>query len=427
MRNATSSHLIESLSRTQQALILLTALTMWYTARATAEDFGGSMFSFNGFGTVGVVNSSDNKADFIASSLEPNGAGYSRSWSASVDSLIGAQLTANLTPQLTAVLQLIVQQNYDNTYWPHVEWANIKYQFTPDFDLRVGRMVLPTFLVSDSREVGYGNPWVRPPVEVYSLNPITTLDGVDASYRLHLGEVTNTLQADYGRNLSIQFPAAAHLDASYAAAIFNNTEYGAALLHLGYALSSVTLNTASAAALFDGFRLFGPQGAAVAEDFEVVDKSVTLLTIAGSYDPGQWFVMGEWIRSRCACFIGVTTGWYVSGGYRVGAFTPYLTYAQVTERTTSAPGLSLSAVPAYFAPTVAALDAGLNDLLATRPVQYTSSIGVRWDFRKNLDLKVQLDRMNLGAGSVGTLTNIQPGFQPGSTVYLFSTVVDFVF
>ena len=74
MRNATSSHLIESLSRTLQALILLTALTMWYTARATAEDFGGSMFSFNGFGTVGVVNSSDNKADFIASSLEPNGA-----------------------------------------------------------------------------------------------------------------------------------------------------------------------------------------------------------------------------------------------------------------------------------------------------------------------------------------------------------------
>ena len=80
-------------------------------------------------------------------------------------------------------------------------------------------MVLPTFLVSDSRKVGYGNPWVRPPVEVYSLNPITTLDGVDASYRLHLGEVTNTLQADYGRNLSIQFPAAAHLDASVRALI----------------------------------------------------------------------------------------------------------------------------------------------------------------------------------------------------------------
>jgi hypothetical protein len=428
MRNATSSHLLKSLSpKLPAALTLLTALTMWYPAPATAEDFGGSMFSFNGFGTVGVVNSSDDKADFVASLLEPNGAGYSRSWSASVDSLIGAQVTANLTPQLTAVLQLIVQQNYDKTYWPRVEWANIKYQFTPDFDLRIGRMVLPTFLVSDSRKVGYSNPWVRPPVEVYSLNPIAALDGVEASYRLHLGEVTNTLQSSYGRNVSIQFPAGAHVDAPYQWGIFNDTEYGAALLHLSYVLSPITLNSASTAALFDAFRLFGPQGAAVAEDFEVVDKSVTVLTIAGSYDPGQWFAMGEWIRTRCECFIGVTTGWYVSGGYRVGAFTPYLTYAQVTERTTSAPGLSLSAVPAYLAPTVAALNAGLNELLASRPVQYTSSMGVRWDFMKIFDLKVQLDRMNLGAGSTGTLLNIQPGFQPGSTVYLFSTAVDFVF
>jgi len=46
---------------------------------------------------------------------------------------------------------------------------------------------------------------------------------------------------------------------------------------------------------------------------------------------------------------------------------------------------------------------------------------------KNLDLKVQLDHINLGAGSAGTLVNTQPGFQPGSTVYLFSTAVDFVF
>jgi hypothetical protein len=422
MRNATSI-----LASTPEALTLLIALTMWYPARAAAEDFGGSMFSVNGFGTVSVVHSSDDKADFTATGYQPNGAGYSRSWSASVDSLLGAQVTANLTPELTAVLQVVVQQNYDDTYWPHVEWANIKYQFTPDFDVRVGRMVLPTFLVSDSRKVGYGNPWVRPPVEVYSLNPITTLDGADASYRLHLGEVTNTLQADYGRNLSIQFPAAAHLDASYAGGIFNDTEYGAALLHLGYALSSITLHTTSTAALFDGFRLLGPQGATVAEDFDVVDKSATILTIAGSYDPGQWFATGEWIRFRCDCFLGMTTGWYLSGGYRVGPFTPYLTYAQVTERITSAAGLSLSTVPAYLAPTVAALDAGLNDLLATRPVQYTSSIGVRWDFIKNVDLKVQLDRMDLGAGSVGTLTNVQPGFEPGSTVYLFSTAVDFVF
>jgi hypothetical protein len=137
--------------------------------------------------------------------------------------------------------------------------------------------------------------------------------------------------------------------------------------------------------------------------------------------------MGEWGRSRSESFIGVTTGWYVSGGYRIRKFTPYLAYAQVTERVTSAPGLSLSGLPATVAPIAAALNSGLNASIASRPVQYTSSIGVRWDFMKDFDLKLQFDRMNLGAGSVGTLTNIQPGFAPGSTVYLFSAALDVVF
>ena len=397
-----------------------------YAGGAHADNAGQSMFSFNGFGTLGVVHSSEDNADFTTTNFQPNGAGYSRSWSASVDSLIGGQVTANLTPQLSAVLQLVAQQNYDNTYWPHVEWANIKYQFTPDFDVRIGRVVEPTFMLSDSRQVGYANPWVRPPTELYTLNPITNLDGVDASYRLHLGEVTNTLQANYGRNLSFRFPARTRLDASYAWGIFDNTEYGAALLHLGYQDSTLTLQSATAA-LFDAFRQFGPKGAAIADAYEVVDKSVTLLTIGASYDPGQWFAMGEWVRSRSESLIGVTTGWYVSGGYRVGKFTPYLTYAQVTERITSAPGLSVSDLPASVAPIAAALNSGLSAVLASRPVQYTSSVGVRWDFMKNIDLKVQFDRMNLGAGSAGTLINIQPGFQPGSTVYLFSAAVDFVF
>ena len=416
---------MRSLSHTLMGVTLASIVALAYPASAEAADPGESMFSLNGFGTLGVVHSSEHDADFIATDFEPNGAGYSRSWSASVDSLIGGQLTANLTPQLSAVLQLIAQQNYNDSYAPHVEWANIKYQFTPDFDARIGRMVMPTFLVSDSRKVGYSNPWVRPPTEVYSLNPITNLDGVDASYRLHLGEVTNTLQANYGRNLSSRFPGDGRFDAKFVWGIFNNTEYDDALLHLSYVDATVTLN--SAAALFDAFRQFGPQGDAIASHYEVVDKPVTILTVAASYDPGQWFAMAEWIRSRSDSFLGVTTAWYVSGGYRIGKFTPYLTRAQVTEGITSAPGLNVSELPPYLAPAATGLDAGLDQLLAARPVQYTSSLGVRWDFMRNFDLKVQLDRMNLGANAVGTLVNLQPGFQPGSTVYLFSAAVDFVF
>jgi hypothetical protein len=403
----------------------LIAMTFCATG-AYAADTDQSIFTINGFGTLGLVHSSDDLADFVSSSFEPNGAGYSRAWSASVDSLIGGQVTANITPQLTAVVQLVAQQNYNDSYWPRVEWANIKYQFTSDFDVRIGQIVQPTFMLADSRKVGYVNPWVRPPTEVYSLNPITSLTGLDASYRLHLGDVTNTVQANYGRNLSFQFPAYSHLDASPVWGVFDDMEYGSARMHLAYVATRITL-TSPADALFDAFGQFGPQGVAIAQTFETVDKSVRFLSIGASYNPGQWFAMSEWARFGSNSYIGTSTGWYVSGGYRLGSVTPYLTYAQVTERMRSAPGLNVSELPVSLQPIAAALDSGLDAAIASRPVQYTSSAGVRWDFRKNLDLKLQVDRINLGSDSPGTLINIQPGFSSGSVVYVVSAALDFVF
>src|ERR1700683_742549 len=151
---------------------------LWHSAQAETVDSDSSppIFSFSGFGTAGEVHSSQDQADFTGSVFQPNGAGYTRRWSPEVDSLLGAQLTANIAPKLSAVLQVIAEQNYNGTFTPHVEWANLKYQFTPDFSVRIGRVELPTFLFSDTRKVGYTYPWVRPPIEVYTLLPITAGD-----------------------------------------------------------------------------------------------------------------------------------------------------------------------------------------------------------------------------------------------------------
>src|ERR1700729_15994 len=109
--------------------IMLVAL-LWHSTDASSADntadSNQSMFSFSGFGTLGVVHSNEHDADFTSTIFKPNGAGYSHDWSPAVDSLIGAQVIANFTPRLSAMLQVTSQQNYDNTYTPRVEWANIK-------------------------------------------------------------------------------------------------------------------------------------------------------------------------------------------------------------------------------------------------------------------------------------------------------------
>src|SRR5665811_2522605 len=75
-----------------------------------------------------------------------------------------------------------------NTYLPEVEFANVKYAFTTDAYIRVGRITLPTFLESENRDIGYTYAWIHPPIELYRQEPTNHLDGVDVSYRLQMGE-----------------------------------------------------------------------------------------------------------------------------------------------------------------------------------------------------------------------------------------------
>lgn len=382
-----------------------------------------SIFSISGFGTLGVVHSSEDDADFTSSPFKPNGAGHNRNRSADVDSLIGVQLTANLTPKLSAVLQSIAEQNYDNSYWPHVEWANVKYQFTPDFDVRVGRTVLPIFLVADYRKVSYTYPWVRPPLEIYNLVPITNNDGVDASYRMHFGEITNTIQATYG-SIERKIVDGSKVHGRNQWAISNTTENGSLAIHANYTQANLTLEGTHP--LFEAYRQFGPEGVAIADKYDCDGDIVRVGSLGASYDPGDWFLMGELARRTSNCLVGDNTAWYVSGGYRFGKLTPYITYAQARADNLSDPGLNVSALPPFLAGTATGLNAGLDSALSRKPDQNTISVGGRWDFMKNTALKLQFDHIRINDGSSGVLINPQPGFQSG-VVNVFSATIDFVF
>jgi hypothetical protein len=310
---------------------------------ARADEPRMPKFSFNGFGTLGLVHSSEKLADFTSGLIRPSGAGYTHVWSAAVDSRIGAQVTVDFTPRLSAVLQVISEQNYDNSYRPHVEWANIKYQITPDFSVRAGRVALPSSLVADYRKVGYAIAWVRPPVEFYAMVPVTHSDGVHASYRVRVGDLTNTVQATYGKS-EPRFPLRGAVKGKDVWSLSYAGEQGAATIQFTYVKANVTLE--GLRPLFDRFRQFGPEGVALANRYDVNNKLFAFIGLGAMYDPGRWFVMGEWRSGDTRSVFGKRTAWYASGGYRFGKFTPYLVYARAKANSnTSDPGLTLSALP----------------------------------------------------------------------------------
>jgi hypothetical protein len=384
-----------------------------------------SSWTFGGFGTLGVVHSSEREADFTSNVLNPGTAGHSRRWSADVDSRLGAQLSWNPTPAWSAVLQLVSERSLTDSYIPMVEWANLKYQLTPDLSVRLGRIALPLFLAGDYRKVSYALPWVRPPVELYGAIPLTSSDGIDASYRWSMAGVNNTSQLSFG-HADLDVGNQSHARARQLVGLSNLTTIGA--LTVRASVLNTKLDVDLARQLFDGLRQFGPQGVALADRYGVNAKRTSVTSIGFNYDPGEWFVMGEVARMKAHSFLGDKTASYLTGGYRYGNLTPYATYARVVANMeTRVDGLSLAQLPPQLAGIAAQLNGGLNSLLSSVSRQQTSSVGLRWDFHANYGLTLQYDRLEPDAGSSGTLINVQPGFRADHAISVLSAALAFVF
>jgi hypothetical protein len=416
----------DTMKKTAVAALSLLAMASALQARAQAWP----SLSFSGYGTAGAAASDEKGADYLVDAFKPNGPGHTDKISFKVDSRLGGQAIANLTPTVSAVVQVLLQQDYDDRWRPRLEWANLKWQATDELSVRAGRVVLPVFMVTDSRRIGYANPWVRPPVELYSMVPVTNSDGADVAWRVPVGAGTNTVQATFGRSNS-HFPNASGFDAGVAEArrieaVNDSFEWGPLTARISYGEARLTI--AAYRPLFDAFRLFGPAGEALDERYGVDDRRVTFAGLGATYDPGTWFAMAEWARFDTRSIVGRKSAGYVSVGSRLGKLTPYATYARLKgESPRSDPGIPLAGLPPAIAAIAGQANAVLNRQLAALPEQSTVSLGARWDFMRNAALKVQWDRVRLGHGSWGTFGNVQPDFPLGGTVNVYSAAVDFVF
>lgn len=412
--------LFERISMRACALVMGCSAAAHATASHDPETLG---WTVSGFGTLGAVYSSNRHADYAGTVLKPNGAGHTHAVSTDVDSRLGLQVEAH-AGKWSAVVQAITEQKLDNSYDPILEWGYVKYQATPDLAVRVGRIALPVFLAADYRKVSYAYTWVRPPVEVYGFIPITNSDGIDLNWRWKVGNFTNATQLFYGKtDVHVTDTATAHARAI--AGLSHSVTHGAA--HARLSVVTAKLHVDVLRELFQGYRQFGPAGAAIAARHEMLGKRVTGTSLGLSYDPGSWFVQAEFGHMKTDSFFGNNNSMYASAGMRQGAFTPYLSYSRVRTDTPVDPGLPLAGLPAPAAAVAARLNAGLGALLRAIPEQDAASVGLRWDVAANASVKVQADRVRPRGQSTGTVFNVQPGFQPGRAYTLGTVMLDFVF
>ena len=362
------------------ALIAAT-LVSGYSAHAMAYEFGpSSMFSVNGFGTLGAVHSNLNLADFSSSTFQPDGAGFNHKWSPEVDSVFGLQGAATYGKWKAVVQGVTRQTPYDN-YRPTIDWLNIRYAFTDKFSVRVGRFAMPTYLFSDTRLVHYAMTAVRPSVEVYRLLPVTTADGIDISYSFKTGPVSHTARAIGGSN-NTHFANHQYGKNRGIWGLVDDMEIGDFTIHTAFQIRQLQLQ---------------PSAIAV-QPFKIAD-------IAVNYDNGKWFTMVEvartWLRPQLS---PPSLAYVINSGMRFGKFTPYLQFGK------------LDPYPEV-----------LSNGVTRSPAANTKSAGLRWDFRTSFALKTQYDHSEAENGSRGGFINGQTTFPANSSADMITVSLDFVF
>ncbi len=383
------------------------------TAHADALSWDPSA-TFSGFGTLGYVATNTDEALF-ANPSQPGGVGKSGGFGP--DSKIGAQVNAKANSVFSATVQGVAQTNPKGEFRPGLEWAFIKAQATPELALRAGRIGLPFYMVSDYINVNYSNLWLRPPHDVYGQVGFNHFDGGDAIYQTTLGGATVTGQVFYG-STTVHSPSAV-IHARHEVGLNFTAEFESGItVRLGRAQAKLTVETAPLAGLLGTLEAVGFP--ALANEISVENKDASFTGAGVSLDHDNWVGSIEYTKRKTSSYVASTTGWAITGGYRLGKFTPY---AVVSKLKVDSYNVN-NTIPAV-GPLVP-LKMGVDGLLATQNIaQKTDSIGVRWDAWKNIAVKAQYDHIKPDNGP-GLFNRVNAGFGD-SAVNVYSVSVDFVF
>jgi hypothetical protein len=377
-------------------------------AHAAATSWDPS-WAFSGFGTLGYVQTNTDQGLFAGPGQS---GGASKEGTLGVDSKIGAQVNAKANNVFSGTVQVISQRNGNGNFKPAVEWAFLKAQATPELSVRVGRIGLPIFAVSDFRSIGYANLALRTPLDVYGQVGFSHFDGADATWQQTVGSATLTGQLLGGIINGVSTGVPVNIKKTIGLNLSAEFDNGITV-RVGRVQGKISLQKSSLDALVTALDSYGYT--AVGDELYSHDKDASFTGIGLSYDHENWVGSFEFTKRKTSSFVSSTTGWAATGGYRLGKFTPYVVVSQLKRNSSNVDNTIPTSV----------LSATVDAALATQDLsQKTNSLGVRWDAWKNIDVKAQYDRIK--PTTVGLFTKAQAGLA-GSTVNVYSVALDFVF
>lgn len=312
------------------------------------------------------------------------------------------------------------------------DWYFLRYRALPAVEVRAGRQPLPFSLIAETQDVGYVNPWIRAPLEVYAMVPVKSVTGAQARYMHALadGEITLGVYsgqdgAHYGFQQelatgsagapTVQVTDEARAQFSKLAGGFVNLSYRDLTAMLAYLQlhSEITAN----------FFADTPTG----QPFPATVRSTIPFTSTQDYkseslglrwEPESLLLQSEARRVRFTTDLSDLHGdwraYYVSLGVRYAQLMPVLTYADWQQR---AAMTSMSFNPVLGVPMPSSRDVNKH--------QTTRLVGLNWHLNHQVLWKFEYQVTENRSNSEWGL--IAQTLYPGKTAKVFSTAIESTF
>jgi hypothetical protein len=442
-------------ARRQLAVLALVAVG---ASEAAAQAVGAapSPWRWSGFATLGLTYHGNESAGAIASFAQRSPA--NDGVSGNLDTVGGLQLDLRLLDSTTATAQAVVRAGED--FQPRLRMAYLRQQIGGDAAVRVGRFRSPLYLDSDVSEIGFAYLPMRPAMPVYGVaaNYVPHIDGADVQWRHSFGPAGVMVQAYLGRTGGKQILSNTNPRAE---ADFDLTGIRGLAVSVGFANVTVrashteterfTLRAPEIDQLNGGLAQIAGSLAAIAADprlpgslaavfaaqaratqgfFNPYDNRPVYTSLGFDANVERWRLMGEvtTFDSRSAT-VGRYQGGQLTLGYSWGPFTPYV---GISRNTRDAGSLDTRAlVPTGLNP---ALDGAIDQLKGAldQAAQFadlssrSSSIGVRWDARDNVAVKLQWDQIRTPSVTVPGVLSV-PRLPFDNRVNLFGATLNVIF
>lgn len=264
------------------------------------------------------------------------------------DSKFGLQFSADLMDGLSATAQLVGRGADD--FNAELEWAYLSYTLNDHWTVQAGKKRLPLYYYSDFFDVSYAYLWIRPPADNYTWQ-IFNYTGVNAQFNYQVGEwsVGGNLytgrEDDPNNKLLSEF-----FFGEETREIWKDIMGAVLTLNRDWLDLRFTYMTYTNERYRSGERVTWN-----GKDY----RDGKFMGFSANIDYNDWIILSELNRLNLSGEGNFDT-YMVSLGYRIDAFTPYISYA---------------------------------DFDSDGEKHNTTSVGFRWDFHPSAAFKLQYDEV----------------------------------